>query len=401
MKVFVKPTGRKIEPFGDSPGEIPIQTRPLADWQDEIIRQAGLQRVDTPEPPCLQIPDTLFTTAGALRGFVDAAAGDNAVMVLGESRFGRQTTPVQPDVQRVEGGWRFDQVRLLGTAPTEPRQVVIDPMEKVIEFNPPGRYIETDEPLAISLPKNPVITIHHWIHILWANQAAGSADLRNRSLWKSVPWVLWAFLRCWSFNRWRMLSKLNRIGRGCDIHPTAIIEGSTLGDGVTVGPFARVLFSHVGDGATIMPAAQVEASTLGQKSLVTQQTVVRLCVLYPGATAGQIVMQQCVLGRDVVTVPGSYSIDINFENEIRVPLDGQLHSTGTRFLGSAFGHGARMGTGHWLASGRMIPNESFVVHHPGGVITRIPADLPKRTPLFNDAGTLSFTPPPDGDESPR
>lgn len=400
VKVFVKPTGRLIEPFGDSPGEVMIQNRPLSEWQDEMIEQAGLIRIDAPEPPCLQLPDTLFATAGALRSFVQQAAGRNAVMVLGESHFGRQTTPIQPDVQRVESGWRFDQVRFLAEEPAEPVEIVVDPEEKIIEFTLPGPYIENEEPLSIPLPRNPVITIHHWAHILWANQAAAVAAIRNRPMWKGVLALLWAILRSFSLNKWRILSKLNTIGRGCDIHPTAIIEGSALADGVTVGPYARVLFSRVGKGASIMAGAQVEASIMGENSLVCQQTVIRLCVLYPRATAGQILMQACVLGRDVLTVPGSYSIDLNLENDIRVPLDGKLHSTGTRFLGSAFGHGARMGTGHWLASGRMIPNDSFVVHHPGGVISRISADLPKKTPLFNDGGTLSFAPPPDADKKP-
>ena len=394
MRIFVKPTGRRIEPFGDPPGEVPLLNRPLSDWQDEMIEQAGLIRIDAPQPPCLQIPDTLFTTAGALRSFVQQAAGRNAVMVLGESHFGRQTTPVQPDVQRVERGWRFDQVRFLAEEPVEPVEIVVDPEEKTIEVTMPGQFVESDQPLVISLPKNPVITIHHWVHILWANQAAGSAAFRNGPAWKGVLAVLWAFLRCFSLNKWRMLSKLNTIGRGCDIHPTAIIEGSTLADGVTVGPYARILFSTVGKGASIMAGAQVEASTIGERSLVCQQTVLRLCLLYPGATAGQQVMQMCILGRGVVTTLASYSMDLNFENEIRVPLDGQLHSTGTPFLGSAFGHGARIGTGFWLASGRMIPNDYFVVRHPSAVISRIPPGLPAKTPLFNDGGTLTCSTPP-------
>jgi hypothetical protein len=391
-KVYIQPTGRKIEPFGDSPGDVLIQNRSLSDWQQQMIAEAGLIPIEAPQPPCLQIPDTLFTTAGMLRGFVDAAAGRNAVLVLAESRFGQQTTPVQPAVVRVADGWRFDQVRFLASEPEACCEVVVDPQEKVIEFTAPGRYVDSDKPVTISLPKHPLITIHHWVHILWANQAAGAAEFRSRPRWRGALSGIAAVLRCRSLNRWRLLSKLNRIGRGCDIHPTAVIEGSTLGDGVSVGPYARVLFSTVGAGATIMAAAQVEASTLGERTLVTQQTVIRLCVLYPGATAGQQVMQQCVLGRDVVTTLASYSLDINFENDIRVPLDGEFHSTGTRFLGSAFGHRARIGTGFWLASGRMIPNDSFVVRHPDDVISRIPAGLPTGTPLFNDHGTLTAFP---------
>ena len=98
-------------------------------------------------------------------------------------------------------------------------------------------------------------------------------------------------------------------------------------------------------------------------------------------------MQACVIGRRTVTVPGSYSIDLNFDQEIRVMFDGELRSTGSRFLGSAFGHDCRIGTGVWLASGRSIPNGTVVVRAPEGVLHRIPEPL-GTGPHVNDRGTL-------------
>jgi len=183
------------------------------------------------------------------------------------------------------------------------------------------------------------------------------------------------------------MAKLNTVGKKCNIHPTAVVEASTLGDGVTVGPFARVAFSHIGDGASIMSGAEVEASTIGAGATVGQRCGLRLCVIYPEAMASQILMLACVLGRRTVTVPGSYSIDLNFDHDVHVMLDGKLVSAGTRFLGSAFGHDCRIGTGIWLASGRSIPNGTVMVRHPEGVVQRIPAS-PGDRPLFNDRGTL-------------
>ena len=71
-----------------------------------------------------------------------------------------------------------------------------------------------------------------------------------------------------------------------------------------------------------------------------------------------------------------------------MPLDGALHDTGTNFLGSAFGHGARIGTGHWLASGRMVPNGAFLIRDPEDVIQRIPQGLPTDRPLYLQGGRL-------------
>jgi NDP-sugar pyrophosphorylase family protein len=186
--------------------------------------------------------------------------------------------------------------------------------------------------------------------------------------------VLWAVIRARSFNKWRVLGKLNTIGRKCDIHPTAVVEGSTLGDGVSVGPYARVLFSTLGDGVQIMPGASVEASTLGAGSCVAQGCGVRAVVLYPEACSSAVMVQASVLGRRAMVVPGSFLLDLNFDREIRVPMDGELASAGTNFLGCALGHGSQVGTGIWIASGRAIPNGCRIVRHPAELVARLPTE---------------------------
>jgi hypothetical protein len=122
--------------------------------------------------------------------------------------------------------------------------------------------------------------------------------------------------------------------------------------------------------------------------------------MYPEAVAGQYLMQQCVLGRGAVTTGGAFSIDLNFEATIRVPLDGRLHDTGTRFLGSAFGHKSRAGTGFWLASGRMVPNGCFIIRDPDEVVSRIPADVAGQGPLRVVGRTVRSIAPRDGDLVP-
>ena len=393
IRVHIAASGRHIEPFGDPAAEIPIQNRPLGEWQKLAIAVAGLELAPTPTPPCLVIPDNLFASGGCLRAFVDGAAGRDAVLVLADSVFARRTTPLQQRVVAIDGGYRFDDVRFVSGSDAEPVAVVVDPDEKVVEIPLPVRYTDAEK-LELSLPRHPVMTLHHWAHILWVNQAAGAMTVRATPRATLAARVAWAVLRSLSINRWKVLGRLNRIGRKCDIHPTAVVEGSTIGDGVTIGPFARVLFSNVGDGALVMAGAQVEASVLGPRSMVAQATVLRLCVLYDGAVAGQQVMQQCVLGRGAITTLAAYSIDLNFDRDVRVPLDGTLQSTGTRFLGAAFGHGCRIGTGLWLASGRMIPNGCFVVRHPSQVIQRVPVPLAAGVALANDDGTLRPVDPP-------
>jgi carbonic anhydrase/acetyltransferase-like protein (isoleucine patch superfamily) len=252
-------------------------------------------------------------------------------------------------------------------------EVVVDPEEQVVELDL-AKALVGDETPKLSLPRHPVMTVHHWAHLLWANQAAGASEVRRVPRWLGVLRVLWAVLRAMSLNKWKVLAKLNTVGKGCDIHPTAVVEGCNLGDNVTIGAHARVLFSRLDDGVEVMTGAHVEASTLGARSTVAQASGMRGCVLYPDAFASFPMMQATVLGREVLTTAASYAIDLNLERDIRVLHDGALVSAGTRFLGAAIGHRCRIGTGLWIASGREVPNDTILVRDPDFVMARTPTE---------------------------
>ncbi len=376
VNVYIEPSRRRIQPFDDPVGEVPIINRPLRSWLEAAIGEAGLTVIDGLRPPCLVVPDNLFVSGGALRRFVEEAGGRDAVYVLGESRFGKSTTAMQVGVVAIDGGWRFEKVRWDSGKGGEPVDVVIDPEERVLEMPISRVFLGTDEPVELGVPRHAIACIDHWFHLLWINHLARGIDLRNERRATLALRILWAIVRSFSINRWKVLGRLNRIGKGCDIHPTATVEASTLGKGVKIGPYARVFMSHLDDGAEVMGQASVELAALGKNSIVAQNCVARLCVLYPDAVSAQDVIQQSVLGRGCVMTAGSYTYDLNFENDIRVELDGRLQSTGWQFLGSAFGHGSRIGTGIHLASGREIPNGYKILRDPAAVLTKIEKGLP-------------------------
>ncbi|MGK0358166.1 MAG: hypothetical protein ACI9U2_000449, partial [Bradymonadia bacterium] len=332
MNVYIEPSDRLIAPFNDPPSDALILNRPLSDWRAEAL--ADFTVIDTLRPPCLVISDALFCTAGVLQALAREAGGKNAVIVVAPSRFSTNFLHVQPNVTPVDAGQRFDTLRFVSGGDEPAEEVVFDIEEAPFDLPPPSHDLDA-EMVELSMARHPVFELHHWVHILWANQFAGGIELRNTPTWKFVLTGLWAVLRALSINKWKVLGKLNVIGKGCDIHPTAVIEGSTLGKGVTVGAFARILFSTIDDGANIMPGAQIDVSVVGARATVSEQSVLRFSVLYPESIASQYLMQQCVLGRRAVTTSGAYSIDLNFDGHIRVPLDGTLWDCGHAFLGSA------------------------------------------------------------------
>ena len=385
MQVKVTVTGRRVEPFGDAPGAVLIHNRPLSQWRIEALEALDLEVTDAPSGPHLEIPDTLFTTAGALRRFIDAAAGGNAVLVLKDSFFAKYTTPVQADVVKTEEGWRFEKVRFHSGEEGPYRDVVVDPEEKQVSLPMPKYYLGVDK-MEMGFPRLPFLTIHHWVHILWANQVAMAIEGLAVPKWRWAVKIAWAILRARSLNKWRVMGKMNTVGKNCDIHPTALVEMSNIGEGVEIGPYARVRFSRLGDNVKIMAGAQVEFSVVGDKVWLGQECCLNHCVAYPEAIANQRIMQLCVLGNRVVTTDGSWSMDLNFEKEIRVTMDGKLYNTGQRTLGSAFGHNARVGCGVWLASGRSVPNDTFMIRDPRKIISKLPAGLSTTEPLTVDDG---------------
>ena len=385
-KVYLTPSP-PVEPFNDAAADIQIGNRSLSEWQSSCFDALGLERVSTHQKPCLILPENCFISSGALRQFLAGAKGQNAVLVLSESRFAKSSTPVQRDVVRTDEGWRFNGIQFLSGDDQPLADVLIDPQELKIDLPMNNPYLE-DEQVEIGLARNPVIQLDHWIHVLWANQIAGGMIALSTPKWLWIVRLIWSVLRRFSLNKWKILSGLNQIGKGCDIHPTAVIEGSTIGRNVTIGPYARVLMSHLADDAVVMAGAQVEFCTLGRQSMVSEHSVLRFSVLYPKAVASQYLMQQCVLGRGTVTTGGAFTMDLNFDREVRVPLDGALHDTGQHFVGCAFGHGARIGTGFWLASGRAIPNDYFLIRDPSQTLSSIPLELPTHVPLSVQGRTL-------------
>ncbi|MGE0133547.1 MAG: hypothetical protein AB7L91_04205 [Dehalococcoidia bacterium] len=384
-RVFIQATGRRIAPFDDPIGETLILNRPLQEWQAEAFGSGGFEVSPALEPPCLVVPDTFFASAGALRAFVDGARGHDAVLVLKGSEFATMTTPVHPDIREVDGGYLFEAIRFVSGRDEAPRHVVVDPHERVLDMHLPAQFTGVEE-MKIGLPRDPVMTLDHWVHILWLNLLAPAYEMRAAPVRQSAAQLLGALVRSRSVNKWKVAREIGIQGARCNIHHTATVEASILGDDVTIGPHARVFFSRVGNGATVASGADVELAVLGDRSHVSAHSLVRFSVLYPGAAVSPF-LQLGVLGRDAV-VAGASMRDLNVQQAVRVELDGQLYSTGQRFLGSAVGHRSELGSGVALATGRSVPNDYVVVTDPDYVLADIPPGLGGQGPLVIEGGSL-------------
>ncbi len=400
MRCHIVPSGVLITPFLDPIGETLIANRTLRAWQEEAMGRSGLVLAEEglpPEGPCVVLQDNLFLSAPLLRAFVAASRrappnapaalelSDSAMVAEYHHLQGIAPHPDREGTARARyplfylpPGVRFEDARETPTG--QWATLPIKPRERVFEFDVPEHYFGKQK-LRYPLTAMSAMVLRHWVHILRANLMAQAVDALDQPRWRRTLRTLWALLTALPPSRARLMRRMSRIGRDCRIHPTAIIEASTIEDGVTIGPHAVVSFSRIGARSWIQELAKVSLSVLGEKSFVSSGTMLNSSVLYPQAAASQRLMQMSVLGRRSITTGGAFLMDMRFDDDVRVPLDGRLQSLGTRFLGSAIGHEARLGTGFWIAPGREIPNGVPVVRDPAHVVRRVPRDAAPGTVL--------------------
>ncbi len=403
MYGLIVPTGNRIAPFGDPPSATPVLATTLAGHQREVLAAVGVRDVrevdpDTaaPEGPCLVLADDLLVGVRLVEDFVRAArdcGARRAVLALRPGAFTRDFGVLQ-DLPETDAGeplyplyWLADG----GPLPAGPdgcTPLVLSPKERLLTLPVPAQWFGQEE-IEVPITARPALRVRHWLHVLFANRLAGGESWLRLPRWRLVLRVLWAIVRAGIPTVPRVLRRLSTFGRGCRVHPTAVVEASVLGDGVRVGPHAVVRFSHVGAGSLLMDGANVAFSTLGERCTVSTHCGVSFSVLYRQASAAQSLLQLSVIGERAVTTGMGYLTDMKMDGgEIRVRHEGRLVSSGQRFLGSAVGHRAVLGSGFWLAHGREVGNGYVIVRSPESILHRVPEGLPEGVPLAVRNGTL-------------
>jgi NDP-sugar pyrophosphorylase family protein len=195
-------------------------------------------------------------------------------------------------------------------------------------------------------------------------------------------------IRAMSIAPANVMQKLVNKGRGCEIHPSAVVEASTLGDYVKVGANAVVRFSHLGDSVRIGDQANVQYSVLGDHATVARMGMLQSCVLHAGANSGHYGLQLCVVGRDTFVGGECILGDFKPGSTIQVFHEGELVDTGTNTLGCAVGHDCAIMMRATFYAGREIPNGVTIIGPPGDIVAKIPPGLPKNTPLMAVGGVL-------------
>jgi NDP-sugar pyrophosphorylase family protein len=169
-------------------------------------------------------------------------------------------------------------------------------------------------------------------------------------------------------NQWKILSRLNKIGQGCDIHPTAYIEASTIGDSVTVGAGAIIRQSVIGNGTFVDNGVIIEKSVIAENNVILDGHIM-YSVLYPGTSASTHRLITSLIGRGVLIGADVTLTNFRFDGKsVTVIKDGIKIDTGNQFIGSCLGHGVYLGAGCIVAPGRTIPGGTRITPEKSRII---------------------------------
>lgn len=203
-------------------------------------------------------------------------------------------------------------------------------------------------------------------HVLMANLAVNLS--RTVSLQSRLPQTLSKMFN-FSSGRWYYfgLKRMNRIGKNCVIHPSAIIEGSIIGDNVRIGANAVVRLSAVEENCYISDNVSVVLSVLGKGTHIGNSNYINSCLTYEEAFLIHGPYQLSVFGRNSACF-AVINCDIRLDRgTIKIPTSKGLIDSMQPLLGIAYGHDSKTGGGNIIAAGRIVPNKT-IINPPDNII---------------------------------
>lgn len=413
-RAVVLRTGTTIAPFGDHVSEAFFTHQTLAQTQDQTFEVMGFEvvRAETTEAaaraisevrgaPVLLMLDRIYLSEKAGRDFVKAAkrTARPCRLALSMNASVEYTLPLQ-DVELQEDLVIHDVLLVDGATLPPPEEDPVAWIRK-IEGTPvdvPKREIVAEVQLPTigerektrmryPVTSTIVVSIEHWVHILWLNQIA--FGIRWMETIRRHPiWAAWRAISALSLDRFKLLDNLVRRGPGCEIHPTAYLSGSIIGRNVKIGAQATVRNSIVGEGAVIQDHAVLLNTVVGPNTLVTENSFLVSVVSYPEATIGNYKMQVSLIGRGAYVNAWAGFVDAKFVGSVKVVKNGDLVSSQRAFLGSVVGHRAKVAAKVLIQAGREVPNDTVVVMRPDEVVSAVPAEIPEGVPMVRHRGTL-------------
>lgn len=257
--------------------------------------------------------------------------------------------------------------------PTHNYEAIVIPSDarEVGYYHVPSYMAPEQGDLVYWLPERAVCSIETWIHVLFANIVFGIFTIGNRfelRVNRSFGYKLKVLGRALLEKRQILSSsELVKIGRNCQIDPTAIIQGPTIiGDNVSIGPGCVITNSIIGNNVTLSQGCHTMLSVISDGCFLPWNAQMFMTVFMENSMVAQnTCLQMCVVGRDSFIGAGTTFTDFNV---LPVPLkqivEGQMIDIDQPVLGGCVGHNCRLGSGLVVFPARTIESDVVLIASP-------------------------------------
>lgn len=388
IKIIIRDK-RKIPPFNELARDLRVLNKPLWLHQKDILETCmgsnstsevevdSLEQVPTDgHEEMLVYRDNLFFDQAFIDTFLSKARSQGkacrVAFALDDKVITTHALPLQSGIRR-EGDlylahmWYYPHGREEITRP-----LVIDSgAYEFGSYHVPTHMSSEKGDLVYQIPLRAFLSIENWVHIFVANclfgvlaegarmeRSLGNLDVMLRIFWHALV-ERKQILSC---------SKLVKIGRNCQIDPTAVIQGPTIiGDNVYVGAGCVISNCIIGNNVSILQGNQLLISVVGDRCYLPFRASLFMTTLMEDTMVAQnACLQLCVVGRDSFVGAGTTFTDFNL---LPVPLRtthrNQLEDVGLTVLGGCVGHHCRIGADLTILPGRMIESDVILYRKEG------------------------------------
>jgi hypothetical protein len=375
LPLYILTSGMRLDVFGDPVGEALILNRTLSDWQQETAVRAGLRpefikTLNGIQHPYFLISEDVFFTYRFLSEFVERALaiGKNCRAGIARNLLQDSVVSTHP-AESVNGGYTYN-LRYIANSEDPEEQAVLLKMDDLA-------YSTVSFPISISPHRSviycssskAILQINSPLHLLQANmhqnlECAGEriVSTANQSSQAGSKW--------------------NQIGRACNIHPTAYLEGCKVGDFVSIGAYAVLRYSVLGNNVRIADSVNMFRSVIGQNSHVCEQHRVMMSVVYPECFLISGALQFSIIGY-ASAIFAAWITDARMDGGvIKTVIGEKVMESGMTFLGILMGHRSKITAGVVTAPGRIVPNDTVIHFNPKLVYRGLPSNHPPGQPFY-------------------
>jgi acetyltransferase-like isoleucine patch superfamily enzyme len=371
-----------IRPFNEPARDLRILNKPLwliqrdvlASYIDREFEVTQENRLPEIHEPCLVYRDNLFFDDVYIRTFINTARERNvpcrAAFSAEDPSFIEHALPLATSYEKSGDLYLVDlwYYPYGPTSAVEPLVIDLLPIEAGY-YHVPTYMAHEQGDLTFHVPRRSILAIDSWVHIFIADVVFGlfTRGARFEDRLNENPLFKLGILATAMFEGKQVLecSKVVKIGRDCNIDPSATIHGpTTIGDNVTIGAGVVIENCIIGNNANISQGCQLMLSVIGDGAFLPFRSSLFMTTLMENSMVAQnTCLQMSVIGRNTFIGSGSTFTDFNL---IPTPLralagDGLLRDANRPVLGGCVGHNCRIGAGMIVFPGRTIESDVVLV----------------------------------------